>query len=910
MSGGPHPTAPAARGARGDAGLAAGDSLAHYRILAKIGAGGMGEVYAAEDQKLKRKVALKILPSRVAGNPADRQRFEREAKAAAALSHPNVVSLYSVEESEGRLFITMELLQGQTLAEILEGSALPLDQLLRWAIPLVDAVSAAHQVGIVHRDLKPQNIMIGADERLRVLDFGLARIDGDGSLDADPAGVTATMTVAGHIVGTAAYMSPEQVEGKRADGRSDIFSLGIVLFEMATGQRPFEGESGVAILAAILRDTPPLLSTLKPELPLRLGQIVRRCLEKKPDARFRSATDLRHALEDLQEELRGGGPSARVTGRQLPPAAPTTPAEGPVGARDRRAWRLLLVPVVLAVIAAAAFAGHHLGAEGALRTRAPIVGILTQLTSDQGPELSPSLAPDGTWFVYASRTAGNWDIHRLRVGGEIPMVLTADCKEDDTEPAISPDGERIAFRSERLGGGVFVMGATGESVRRVTDFGYRPSWTPDGLELLVTTEPVKDPQFRAGQDSEVWAVQVDGGGRRLVVKGDALHAVASPHGTRIAYWGSHSGGIRDLWTAPLAGGGEPVQLTDDPAIDWAPRWSADGSMIYFSSNRGGNMNLWRVPVDEGSGRPQGPPEAVTNGALGSAYDASFSRDGTRMIYAVGGLRARIERVRFDSQTEAVVGAPVLVGAGLSAREVGGRVIFVVASPNEDIAVIRPDGTGRHKLTDDPYRDRMPRISPDGQQVAFTSDRGGGFDIWSLRVDGSGLTRLTAGGRLTIPVWSPDGRKMAAYRLGEGTLLFDPGRPWKEQVPQKLPPLPHPTETFCAYDWSPDGRALVGSAGPGDPGREVWVYSVERGDYESFATASTVETPVWLGDGRRILYVAGDDRVSLLDTASGKSHVLISVAPDTLFGASISDDGQWLYVERHANDGDIWMATLK
>ena len=282
-------------------------TLGHYRIVRPIGAGGMGEVFLADDTKLGRRVALKVLPHALAGDPERRNRFEREARAVAALNHPNIITIYSVEEQDGVIFLTMELVEGKTLAEVIPRQGMPFDQLLRLAIPLTDAVGAAHQRGIVHRDLKPANVMIGDQGRVKVLDFGLAKLREESPND----GLTATMTTEpltgeGRILGTVAYMSPEQAQGTSVDSRSDVFSLGILLYEMATGERPFKGDTNVSIMSAILKDTPTSATDLRQDLPRDFVRVLKRCLAKDPDDRYQTAKDVRNDLRSVKEELNSG----------------------------------------------------------------------------------------------------------------------------------------------------------------------------------------------------------------------------------------------------------------------------------------------------------------------------------------------------------------------------------------------------------------------------------------------------------------------------------------------------------------------------------------------------------------------------------------------------------------------------
>ncbi len=283
-------------------------TIAHYRIVAKIGEGGMGQVYRAEDTRLGREVALKLLPTDVTLDQDRRSRFEREARAVAALKHPNIVTIYSVEESGGVPFFTMELVEGTSLSGMIPSNGFPLSRFFELAIPLADAISSAHEKGITHRDLKPANIMLDSDGRLKVLDFGLAKLTlpASGTETAATLAISDSATKEGRVLGTASYMSPEQAEGKAIDHRSDIFSLGIVLYEMVTGERPFQGDSPISILSAILRDSPQRVSAMRNALPRHLGRVIHRCLEKDPGRRYQTARDVRNELEALKEEIDSG----------------------------------------------------------------------------------------------------------------------------------------------------------------------------------------------------------------------------------------------------------------------------------------------------------------------------------------------------------------------------------------------------------------------------------------------------------------------------------------------------------------------------------------------------------------------------------------------------------------------------
>ena len=354
--------------------LAAGARIGPYEILASLGAGGMGEVYRARDPRLKRDIALKVLSGSTAADPERRARFEIEAQSIAALNHPNIITIYSVEEADGVLFLTMEYVEGKPLSDLIVEGGLPLPQILNLTIPLADAVSAAHQRGITHRDLKPANVMITADGRLKVLDFGLAKLANASPVDDGLTGLaTAALTGEGRIVGTVAYMSPEQAEGKPIDHRTDIFSLGVMLYELATGERPFQGDTSISVLSSIIKDSPQSVMALRPSLPRDLSRIIHRCLVKDADHRYQTAKDLRNELEDLKRET-DVGPQA-TDHLSSPPKQSTESAAIPMAAtapKRRTVWRAIATAAtVVGVGVIVAFA--YLSRPRAFRERDSVV---------------------------------------------------------------------------------------------------------------------------------------------------------------------------------------------------------------------------------------------------------------------------------------------------------------------------------------------------------------------------------------------------------------------------------------------------------------------------------------------------------------------------------------------------------
>jgi len=865
-----------------------GQVLSHHRIVSKLGSGGMGDVYVAEDTVLHRRVALKVLRSDVAEDRERRERFAREATAVAALNHPNIVTVHSFEEENGVRFITMELVDGSTLSELIPRNGMPLDALLKIAIPLADAVGAAHQRGITHRDLKPGNVMVTRDGRVKVLDFGLAKL-----LERDPEatalGATAPLTISskGQIVGTVAYMSPEQAEGGIVDPRSDIFSLGVILFEMATGQRPFAGNTPLSVLSAITRDTPPQVNEVRPHLPRELSWIVRRCLAKNPDRRCQSALELRNELQDLQQELESG---------QLAlPAAAMAP---------RRRLPLAWLAAAAAAIAIIGWLAYQLATQPAPGEQTRLDATFAQITARPGTERFPSLSSDGKWIVYAADEGAGEDIYLQSVGGQVPVNLTKDSPAPDTQPVFSPDGERIAFRSGRDGGGIFVMGRLGESVRRVTDAGFNPSWSPDGTELVFATQNVVDNPFGRADVGRLWIVRIATGEKRELKVKDGVQPSWSTRGL-IAYWAiSESRGSSDIWII-RPNGGDPVRLTDDMAVDWNPVWSPDGRHVYYASNRGGSMNLWRIPVDERSGASRGGAEPVTTPAPFATH-ISLAGDGRRVAYTSMLQTQNIQRVAFNAAAGTVAGPREWVTRGSRlwsspdpSPDGASIAVYPRLQQQEDIYVIASDGTGVRQLMDDAPGDRVPRWSPDGKLIAYFSDRSGPNELWVINPDGTGLRQLTDTGEgMFFPVWSPDGSRMAVSAGGGSkwrTLIFDPHRPWRDQTRETLPGTSEPGTIFVVHSWSRDGRRLAGQVTP--TGGGIVVYTLATKQYERFTTFG--EWPAWLSDSRRLVFVAGGKDVYLLDTLSKKTQKLFSSDEEVIGPPRPTRDDRHLYFSDRA-----------
>jgi serine/threonine protein kinase/Tol biopolymer transport system component len=872
-----------------------GRMIGHYRVLEHLGGGGMGIVYKAEDPRLARTVALKFLPPEVTRDPEAKVRFFQEARAASGLDHPNVCTIHEVGETEdGRLYLAMPCYDGETLRRRIERGPLSIDEATDIAKQIARGLAKAHRGGIVHRDIKPANLVVTSDGVVKILDFGLAKLAG-----------AAAITRTGSSVGTPAYMSPEQTRGEDVDHRTDLWSLGVVLYEMVAGRRPFRGDHEQAVLYSLLHEEPKPLSEVRVDTPPELDRIVTGLLTKDPAKRYPSAEGVLADLKALRNE-----PASGMT--------PTLPLpRRRKGLPVLSTWAALVAAAAVLVVAAV----YWLRPDGRSGGGAAQAQTFDRLTDQEGSETCPSLSPDGSFLLYVKSTAGNADIYLQRVGGGNPINLTQDSALD-THPAFSPDGQQIAFRSERDGGGIFLMGATGESVRRLTDFGFNPAWSPDGMRIAFAKEGVAGPLARR-LDSELWIVEVATGQKRMVTRGDAVQPSWSPNGRRIAYWGLPAGSARRIvWTvsAVSGGGGEPVPVTGGEHLDWNPVWAPDGESLYFVSDRSGSFNVWRVAVDEATGRVEGEPQPVTSSSQ-SIGMISLSRDGGRIVYATNEGKANLERVAFDpSRGDAadaadVAGeaAPVTQGSravrSAAASPDGKALVFDTASPQEDLFLIQPDGEGLRQLTNDAAKDRIPRWAPDGSRIVFYSDRGGTYGPWAIRPDGSGLERLDPGTRDPFynPIWSPVENRLVGSLDSKGAALVDFRQPPARRL-ELLPRPPGSRETFSPTSWSADGRLLAGTlerAGELVPG--VVLYSFETGAYERLTDAGTV--PVWLSDSRRLLYLR-DGKVFQGDARTRESRPLLEPPPhSTYLAVSLSQDDRSLYLVRETDQGDIWLLTL-
>lgn len=877
-----------------------GQKIGTYRIEKLLGAGGMGQVYLAFDEKLRRNVALKILPTEYGNNDERVRRFELEARAISKLNHPNIVTIYDVGNADGIYYIATEFVEGKTLRDLSAGR-FKLRNVMANSIQICDALSAAHAEGIIHRDIKPENVMIRKDGYAKILDFGVAKLSDVGSESMSQIGAN---TVKGMMIGTPAYMSPAQISGDPIDHRTDIWSSGVVLYEFLTGKNPFKGSSRQKTFEAILSMKPPPPSSINPEVPPEVDAMLEKLFSRESGGGYATASDLRTDLKAIKRELDSSDTGDLNSGSSLSMR------------RARKARRPYLYAAAALFILTASVGIYFLLVRGASAEKGPEWNTATSLalTNQVGTEFFPSLSPDGKEIVYAAEENGQFDLFILRVGGKKPAPLTPGSIGDDTQPAFSPKGDLIAFRSERKPKGIYTVEPSGDNLKQISDFGYHPSWSPDGRQIVVSTWGRDQPTVRPGRDMSLDIIDVQTGSRKELIRLEATQPSWSPNGHRIAYW-FHTGtyGRRDIATIP-AGGGDPVVVTKDFAVsNWNPVWSPDGKFLYFVSSRSGNLNFWRVAIDEKTGIVSGEPEPVVTPSNFSRHIA-FSRDGQRMVYVQTRNTSNIQGVNFDSNTIKTVGEPFWITKGdreiarpeLSAD--GTRFVMRLIRPmQDDIVTVNRDGSDWRDVTNDEPFDRYIRWSPDGKRIAFNSDRNGGGQTWVSNADGTGMKQLTFStdpdASTGFPVWSPDGSKLVVF-LRNAAFLIDPN------TGERLSTLPNPpdSEGMVPWDWSPDGKKIAGTIAAGPNLRKIGVYSFDTNSYEALVDLKETVPVTWLRDGRHIIYAAGD-KIVLIDTQTKKVRDLFSNPNVEIRAPFVSFDGKLLYFAAANNESDIWMLDL-
>ena len=876
-----------------------GKEFGTYKIEKSIGAGGMGEVYLAHDEKLNRKVALKILPAEFTTDAERIKRFEREARMISALNHPYIVTIYDVGNANGVNYIATEFVEGETVRELINRGA-DLKRALSVVSQTCEALAAAHKAGIIHRDIKPENVMLRPDGFVKVLDFGLAKL----TEQTESQQHLSKYTVKGVIIGTPAYMSPEQVSDDKVDHRTDLWSVGVVLYEMLTGKNPFKGESRQATFQKILADDPPPVSSLNDQLPTELDQILSKALEKDADLSYQTASDLRADLKRVRREIDSSPSLKSGSLTQIREGAKARKNFSPLTAA------FLLLPLLAFFIWYFYFEPNSNQTVKAVDwSKAKNV----QATDTLSVESYPSLSPDGKTLVFSMDVEGNQDIYSQRVGGKKSTNLTVDSKDDDTQPVYSPDGKYIAFRSERKPSGIYMMEETSENVRLISEGSFHPSWSPDGKRIVVSERASIHHTLHTVPNSSLWTIDIASGSKQPIdTKGDAIMPSWSPNGQRIAYWFVREGKPGEIATIP-AGGGEPVAITDDAFSDWNPVWSPDGKFLYFASDRGGSMSLWRVAINEQTGRPLSEPEAVATTSKYSRH-MTFSRDGSLLAYVRYESKSNLQTVGFDFQDRKAVGEIEWVTRGNheitnpNLSPDGESYVVRNVKPNqEDLVVFNRDGSNWRNLTNDKFLERTPVWSHDGKQIAFHSDRSGKYQVWMIGADGSNLRQITFSGKTGayVAVFSPDDSRLVFSEIDGKTqrpFVLDLTKSWQEQTPQPL----QVNENSYSWSggWSPDGNKLLLFLFDGSGKvNAIAVYDFRTSTYEKMSDSGS--SPVWLNDSRHFIYSSGRSAF-ICDSETKKMTEILKLPAYEIQSVNVSADNRMLYFRYLQVDADIWL----
>jgi eukaryotic-like serine/threonine-protein kinase len=874
-----------------------GQMLAQYKIEGKIGQGGMGAVYRAWDTLLRRQVAIKILEAGSGQSGEKRARFLMEARAVAALNHPNIVTIYEIGQSEAVDYIAMEFVPGRTLHALIQaGPPMVLDEVLGSAIQVADAVAAAHAAGITHRDLKPANIMVSDRGRLKVLDFGIAKRTDQVEETEDTRTLMEARTQRGHAVGTPHYMSPEQAQGKPVDGRSDIFAFGAILYEMLTGRRAFPGDSLATIMVSILTLEPPPVSAIRP-IPEELDRLIVRCLRKDVERRIQHAGDLKLALEELRAEF-GASPAyagvtwavkstAAVTASRVPtatliaqsgqaatPVPPNPQAEDIAAPKSKLRWAIGGACLLAAVGFLAARFYWKAPPRGLVdRT------VLTRMTSGQGLSVWPALSRDGKFLAFASDRPDEKNLHIWvrQLGGGGQAIQLTHGQSDDVEPDFSPDGASIAFRSHRAGGGIYIVPTLGGEARLLAKDGLGPKFSPDGKKIAY-----------CGSSSylgSIYIVDANGGSPAKLFQQElqiARFPIWSPDGKFILFEGGYAAAgsqNRDWWIAPAAGGKAVVtgnfrKLRDMNMYPSAPAaWLPDNRLL-FAANVDSIESLWTVKVSA-SGKSETLPQRLTFGTTIDDYPAATGNTPESLRIAFSSITSRKDLwvLPIDSDRGVAAGALSRLTQGSGTQEQltmsmdGRRIAFLSDRDGKAQPWVRDLKSGRETSATDPNRVWAPFISPDGKVLAWSVyDATGRLNTTyraSIGAGGElGLTELLCQKCGPVVGWSPDGRKVVFNKPSPSRaalLELDTGNVYDL--------LGKPDSDVWGSRFSPDGKWLTMNVTPSSVHSRIYVapFDPQRRGPIPFAEWIPVtdgvgwdDKPRWSPDSKSIYFISERD----------------------------------------------------
>ena len=845
-----------------------GQTISHYRIVEKLGEGGMGVVYRAEDTDLGRFVALKFLPDDLAQDPQALERFRREARSASALNHPNICTIYEIGQHDGQYFIVMELLEGKTLRDCILGRPLPTDRLLAEAIEIAEGLDAAHAKGITHRDIKPGNIFITGRGHAKILDFGLAKVTSETHSSAASLGAAPTvmseihLTSPGTAVGTIAYMSPEQASGEELDARTDLFSFGAVLYEMATGVPAFSGSTSAKVFDAILNRAPVAPVRLNPALPDKLEEIINKALEKDRKLRYQNAADMSVDLRRLQREIESGRTGA---GSGFSNSATPTPPTTVAVAHASRPSRALLASIAAAVLIAVAVLAY------ALRPTLPAPRITgyNQITHDGQQknffgQVATIVLTDGPRLYFQENIGGRFVISQVSAGGgesvPVPTPFTNVALNN-----ISPDKSELligSFTGYQLDQPLWALPVLGGSPRRLTDLtGEDSLWLPSGellvphaLDLILVSSAGSTRKFASTNGAPYWLrLSPDRRVIRLTVNDPSSISL-----WQVSVDGSNPHRLLSGWNGAIAAANG--------------NWTPDGSYFVFQATQNGRSDIWAIrEKPDALHKVSHEPVPLTSGPL-SFYSPQPSADGKKIF--VIGEQPRAELVRYDAKSGQFV--PYL--GGISAGEVSfsrdGQWVAYVSSPDGILWRSRVDGSEKMQLTSAPLLAKGPRWSPDAKQIAFLDlAPSKNVHVYLVSAAGGVPRQLAATHYLLVRLdWSPDG----------SSILFDDAAGPFGMTQRAVYSLDLKTSKVSTVAdssqifWpalSPDGRYLVGAS---QDGQHLMLFDFAARNWSELASANIGFTQ-WSSDGKSVYFDTGSSTDPAIYRVRLADHKLERVA---------------------------------